>query len=78
LERSSDGFSDRSRADAIGKSVELLHTVVPSAERIAMLMSANPIHPQTYELFDAAAKGLGLPTVRVAPAPEDLEQAFKG
>jgi putative tryptophan/tyrosine transport system substrate-binding protein len=70
LERSSDGLSDRSRADAIGKSVELLHTVVPSAERIAILMSANPIHPQTYGLVDAAAKGSGLATVRaVVPAP---------
>jgi hypothetical protein len=28
--------------DAIGKSVELLHTIVPSAKRIAVLMSTGP------------------------------------
>jgi putative tryptophan/tyrosine transport system substrate-binding protein len=64
--------------DSIGKSVELLHSIVPSARRIAVLMSANPIHPQMYELVDAAAKGLGLATVRVvSPTPDDLEQAFQ-
>jgi putative ABC transport system substrate-binding protein len=63
--------------DAIGKSVELLHTIVPSAKRIAVLMSTNPTHPQQYELVDTAAKTLGLAVVRVmAPTPGDLEQAF--
>jgi len=32
--------------DAIGKSVELLHGIVPSARRTAVLMSANPVHPR--------------------------------
>ena len=63
--------------DAIGKSVELLHAIVPSAKRIAVLMSTNPTHPQQYELVEIAAKTLGLAVVRVmAPTPGDLEQAF--
>lgn len=63
--------------DAIGKSVELLHTMLPSAKRIAVLMSTNPSHPRQYELVDAAAKTLGIATVPViAPTPNDLEQAF--
>ncbi len=63
--------------DAIGKSVELLHIIVPSVKRIAVLMSANPSHPQQYELVDAAARTLGVAAVRVmAPTPDDLEQAF--
>jgi putative tryptophan/tyrosine transport system substrate-binding protein len=46
--------------DAIGKLVELLHAMVPSAKRIAVLMSTNPTHPQQYELVEAAAKTLNL------------------
>jgi ABC-type uncharacterized transport system substrate-binding protein len=63
--------------DAIGKSVELLHAIMPSAKRIAVLMSTNPTHPQQYELVEAAAKTLNLAAVPVmAPTPGDLEQAF--
>jgi ABC-type uncharacterized transport system substrate-binding protein len=63
--------------DAIGKSVELLHTIVPSAKRIAVLMSTNPTHPQQYELASAAAKNLGLAVIPVkAPTRRDLEEAF--
>jgi putative tryptophan/tyrosine transport system substrate-binding protein len=63
--------------DAIGKSVELLHTMLPSAKRIAVLMSTNPTHPQQYELVEVAAKTLNLVAVPVmAPTPGDLEQAF--
>jgi putative ABC transport system substrate-binding protein len=64
--------------DALGKAVELLRTVLPSAKRIAVLMSNNPTHPQQYELAEVAIKSLGLEAVRVvAPAPGDLEQAFE-
>jgi putative ABC transport system substrate-binding protein len=64
--------------DAIGKSVELLHAILPSAKRIAVLMSTNPSHPRQYELVDAAAKTLDLEVVRViAPTPDDLEHAFE-
>jgi putative ABC transport system substrate-binding protein len=63
--------------DAVGKSVELLHSILPSAKRIAVLMSTNPTHPQQYELVETAAKTLDLTVVRVmAPTPDDLEQAF--
>jgi putative ABC transport system substrate-binding protein len=65
--------------DAIGKGVELLHTVLPSAKRIAVLGSNNPTRPQQYELADAAMKSLGLETVRIVapPTPGDLAQAFE-
>ena len=63
--------------DAVGKSVELLHSILPSAKRIAVLMSTNPTHPQQYELVEIAAKTFDLTVVRVmAPTPDDLEQAF--
>lgn len=63
--------------DAIGKSVELLHAIAPSAKRIAVLMSTNSTHPQQYELVEAAAKTFGIAVVPVmAPTPGDLEQAF--
>ncbi|WOH48220.1 ABC transporter substrate-binding protein [Bradyrhizobium sp. sBnM-33] len=63
--------------EAIGKSVELLHTILPSAKRVAVLMSTNPTHPQEYELVEIAAKTLDLAVVRVkAPTPGDLEEAF--
>jgi ABC-type uncharacterized transport system substrate-binding protein len=64
--------------DAVGKSVELLHTLLPSAKRIAVLMSNNPMHPRQYKLAEAATKSLGLAAVPVvAPTPGDLEQAFE-
>jgi putative ABC transport system substrate-binding protein len=64
--------------DAIGKSVELLHAILPLARRIAVLMSANPAHPQQYALVEAAAKALGLtPIAIMAATPADLQQAFK-
>ena len=64
--------------DAVGKGVELLHTILPSAKRIAVLMSNNPTHPQQYELAETAAKTLGLAAIRVmATTPNDLEPAFE-
>jgi putative ABC transport system substrate-binding protein len=63
--------------DALGKAIELLHSALPTAKRIAVLMSRNPTHPHQYELLEAAAKKLDLATVPVvAAAPGDLEQAF--
>ncbi len=63
--------------DAIGKAVELLHSIVPAAKRIAVLGSSNTTHPQQYELAEVALKALGLTIVRVkAPTPADLEPAF--
>jgi putative ABC transport system substrate-binding protein len=64
--------------DAIGKSVELLHTILPAAKRIAVLMSTNPTHPQQYALVEAAAKALELMVIAImAATPADLQQAFK-
>ena len=64
--------------DAIGKSVELLHTILPAAKRIAVLMSSNPNHPQQYALVEAAAKALDLIVIAImAATPADLQQAFK-
>lgn len=64
--------------DLMGKTAELLHTVLPSANRITVLLSNNPTHPWQYELAEVAIKKLGLTAVRVvAPTPGDLEQAFE-
>jgi putative ABC transport system substrate-binding protein len=64
--------------DAVAKSVEVLHALLRSARRIAVLMSTNPIHPQEYESAAAAAKKLDLAVIPVkAPTPADLEQAFE-
>jgi putative tryptophan/tyrosine transport system substrate-binding protein len=65
-------------SDATPKSVEVLHSLLPSARRIAVLMSTNPVHRQEYEVATAAAKQLGLAVIPVlAPTPADLEQAFE-
>jgi putative ABC transport system substrate-binding protein len=64
--------------DSVGKVIEILHAVVPSAKRIAVLLSNNPTRPQQYLLAEVATNSLGLTAVRVvAPAPDDLEQAFE-
>lgn len=64
--------------DSVGKAVELLHTIVPSAKRIAVLTSNNPTHPEQHQLAKIAANTLGLSTVQVvAPTLEDLEAAFE-
>ncbi len=64
--------------DMTAKSVELLHTILPDANKIAVLMSPNPIHPPLYEVARAAAQSLGLSTVPVlAQTPADLDRAFQ-
>jgi len=63
--------------DALGKSLELLHTILPAAKRIAVLLSSNPNHPQQYTLVEAAAKSLDLVVIAImAATPADLPQAF--
>ena len=60
------------------KSVEFLHTILPDAKKIAVLMSSNPLHPPLYEGTHAAAQTLGLSTIPiVAPTPADLDRAFQ-
>jgi putative ABC transport system substrate-binding protein len=64
--------------DMTAKSVELLHTILPDAKKIAVLMSPNPIHLPLYEVARAAAQSLGLSTVPVlAQTPADLDRAFQ-
>ena len=64
--------------DLMGKSVELLRAILPSASRIAVLMSNNPSHAWQFELAEVAMKSLNLAAVRVvAPSDADLELAFE-
>jgi putative tryptophan/tyrosine transport system substrate-binding protein len=64
--------------DMTAKSLELLHTVVPDAKKIAVLMSSNPTHPPLYEVARAAGQSLGLSTIPiVALTPADLDLAFQ-
>jgi putative ABC transport system substrate-binding protein len=64
--------------DSVGKTVELLCTIVPGAKRIAVLMSSNTTHPWQYRLAESAIKKLGLVAVPIkAPTEADLEPAFE-
>jgi putative tryptophan/tyrosine transport system substrate-binding protein len=64
-------------ADLTAKSLELLRAVVPTATRIAVLMSANPVHPGQYREAEAGARVLGVALIPVtARTPDDLEKAF--
>jgi putative tryptophan/tyrosine transport system substrate-binding protein len=64
--------------DFTAKSVEVLHTIVPGAKKIAILMSSNPIHPPLYELASSAAQLIGLSTVPItAVTKADLDRAFQ-
>jgi putative tryptophan/tyrosine transport system substrate-binding protein len=60
------------------KSVEFLHTILPEAKKIAVLLSSNPTHPPLYEVARVAGQSLGLATVPiVAAATTDLDHAFQ-
>jgi putative ABC transport system substrate-binding protein len=64
--------------DFTGKSVEVLHTVLPDAKKIAVLTLSNPSHQRLYPLAITAAQIIGLSTVRVvAPTSADLDRAFQ-
>jgi len=64
--------------EAAAKSVELLHRLLPSAGRIAVLMSLNGSHPRLFRLMLAAADKIGLTLIPVmSPTPTELEQAFR-
>jgi putative tryptophan/tyrosine transport system substrate-binding protein len=63
--------------DSVGKSIELLHSLAPTAKRIAVLMSLNPAHRPLFGIADDAIKSLGLSAIAVtAPNQADLERAF--
>jgi putative ABC transport system substrate-binding protein len=64
--------------DVTPKSVEFLHSILPNAKKIAVLLSSNPTHPPLYEIARATAQSLGLLTLRViAATPADLDGAFQ-
>ncbi len=59
-------------ADLSAKSLEMLHSIVPNAVRVAVLMSNNPSHRTQLDEIQGAAKqfGLTLLPVRVATPSE--------
>jgi putative ABC transport system substrate-binding protein len=59
-------------ADLSAKSLEILHSIVPGAARVAVLMSNNPSHRTQLDEIQGAARqfGLTLLSVRVATASE--------
>jgi putative ABC transport system substrate-binding protein len=64
-------------ADLAAKTLELLRTIAPHAERIAVLMSANPVHAAMYSQAEAGSRVLGITLLAViAKTPDELEQAF--
>jgi putative ABC transport system substrate-binding protein len=64
--------------DLTSKSLEVLHTILPGAKLIAVLMSSNPTHPSLYAVASAAARAIGITTIPVVAAtPDDLERAFQ-
>jgi putative ABC transport system substrate-binding protein len=64
-------------ADLTAKSLEFLRAVVPTAARLAVLMSANPVHPGQYREAEAGARVLGVALIPVtARTADDLEKAF--
>ncbi len=63
--------------DMAAKPLELLHAVVPKATRIAVLYTANPMHPAVVNAIATAAKSLGLVVLPTkATSTEEIERAF--
>ena len=64
--------------DLTAKSLEILHSVLPNAKTIAILMSVNPTHAQLYDVASVGARAIGLSTVPfVAATPADLDRTFQ-
>jgi putative ABC transport system substrate-binding protein len=63
--------------DMAAKPLELLHTVVPKATRIAVLATLNPSHPAITNEIAIAGKARGLTVLLTTAASlEDIESAF--
>lgn len=63
--------------DYTPKTLELLHELLPTAKRVAVLMSANTTHPMQYGMAEQAAGALALDLVPIRAASEnDLDSAF--
>lgn len=64
--------------DLTAKSLEVLHTILPAATKIAVQLSSNPTHPGIYKTARDAGASLKLTTVPItALAPADLPRAFQ-
>jgi putative tryptophan/tyrosine transport system substrate-binding protein len=64
--------------DFTAKSLELLRLVVPSAQRIAILMSANPAHASLITVVHGLAQSWGLTIVPLTVVGDaDLDKAFE-
>ncbi|HEV8554319.1 MAG TPA: ABC transporter substrate-binding protein [Casimicrobiaceae bacterium] len=64
-------------ADLAAKSVELVHALVPSGTRIAVLMSDNPVHPLQLKLIQDAASTMRLTVLPImGRSLGELEKAF--
>jgi putative ABC transport system substrate-binding protein len=66
-------------SDTIGKTLELLRSILPAATRLAVLGSSQiQTHKLYFEETEAAAKALGMVTIPIsAPSPDDLGPAFE-
>ena len=63
--------------DTVGKTIELLRTVAPKANRIAVLMTDSPTHPRYLEAFQTVARKFDVKLVpTMAKSPGDIEKAF--
>jgi putative ABC transport system substrate-binding protein len=65
-------------SDVTGKCVEILHSLVPQAKRIGVLMSLNPSHRTQFNEVQRACSSLGIATLPITAAtPSDLPDAFE-
>jgi len=63
--------------DVTTKQLELLHTAVPKATRVAVLMSDNPVHLSQLAEVQNAAKSIGIAVVpTMVRVSEEFEGAF--
>ena len=63
--------------DMASKPLELLHTVVPKATQIAVLITSNPVHPAIANEIVKAGNALGLTVLPIkAGSLDQLESAF--
>ena len=70
------GISDAGNESA-AKSLQLLQEIVPSASRIAVLMSDNPVHPVQLRELRKLAEPIGVVLVPVvARSVDELDAAF--
>ena len=70
------GVTDQGMAVA-EKSVDLVRAIVPSAARLGVLMSDNPVHPSMFQRVQAAADRISLSALSIpVTSMDDLDRAF--